>query len=391
MELQGDKNRLMTENSIYNQMLIVQKAQIRKLTEEIDSLRNSMHVNQGRAIAGIRTIKTGKMYLEKNLDFRENLDSRMIKFLSRHKKFIVTQKSSEGSLFPGFGVKLIDFATYRQEKFINTSNKALNDVSVDSNESLVITASKDVVCKMFNLANSNSVHSFIPGTIPIWSCAFDANCHQKLYLGGQNGITYTYDTRNTSEVLKEVIAADNRSPVKFIIPMKQNEQFQLGGFFVVHMRSIYFYESSDTLGILLNFNEPILYASYDDRTEMLLITKSPTGLNHEFKQTRHFLMSLVKEEGIPVLHEVFSFNGSFSALPSMTRPTQIKVPDGCVVTSYLQDTKMLQCWTPGAKLLHEIGVTDPNNDNCPIYLENSLFFGALSRSRCRLFKVNLGY
>ena len=315
----------------------------------------------------------------------------MIKFLSRHKKLFVTQKSSEASLFPWFGLKLIDFATFRQEKFINTSDKALNDVSVDSHESLVITASKDVVCKMFNLANSNSVHSFTPGPIPIWCCAFDANCHQKLYLGGQNGITYTYDTRNTSEVLKEVIAAGNRSPVQFIIPMKRNEQFQLGGFFVVHMRSIFFYESSDTPGMLLNFNGSILYACYDDQTEMLLITKSLIELNSKFKHTSHFLMTLVKEKGIPVLHEVCSFNGSFSALPSMTRPTQIKVPDGCIVTSYLQDTRMLQCWAPEARLLHEIRVTDPINDICPIYLENSFFFGALSRSRCRFFKVNLGY
>jgi hypothetical protein len=195
-------------------------------------------------------------------------------------------------------------------------------------------------------------------------------------------------------VKKEVSEPTNKSPVKLIIPMKRTECFPQGGFFVVHARGLFFYEylpSAEISSVLLNFTEPILMATYDDRTEMLLITKSPTGQGVELKQSRHYLMKLVKEDEIPTLQEIYSFNGNNSSLPSMSRPSQIKVPDGVVVVSYHQDSKMLQMRTPSADLLHEISQNDLITDICPIYLENSLFFGALSHSRCRLFKVNLGH
>ena len=393
-KLTEEKNRLFTDNSLNSIKIITQTREIRKLTEEIELLRNSVQSSNGRATAGIRTIKTGRMYLEKNLDFKENLDSRWMQFLSRNKKLIVTQKSAGTALFPGFGVKLIDFSTYRQEKFINTSNKTLNDFSVDSNETFVVTVSRETTCKMYNISSNASVSSFTPATVPIWSCSFDKDRPNNLYLGAQNGCTYIYDLRNPSDVLKEVSSLDNRTPVKYIIPMKKTENFSHGGFFVIHIRGLFFYEylpSGEISSTTLNFNDPIMVASYDDRTEMLLITKNPTGRGSDFHQSKHFLMKLIKEDGIPLLQEIYSFDGTRSNLPSMSRPSQIKVPDGFIVASYLQDTKMIQARSPSVGLLHEASISDAITDICPIYLDNTFFFGALSQSRCRLFKITLGY
>lgn len=376
-------------------MIIAQTREIRKLTEEIILLRSSAQASNGRATAGIRTIKTGRMYLEKNLDFKENLDSRWMQFLSRNKKLIVAQKSASTVLFPGFGVKLIDFSTYRQEKFINTSNKAINDFSVDANETFVVTVSRETTCKMYNISGSTSLSTFSPAAaVPLWSCSFDREHRHSLYLGAQNGCTYIYDLRNPDEVLKEVSPLDNRSPVKYVIPMKRTESFPCGGFFVIHLRGLFFYEylvSGEITSTPLNFNDPILVATYDDRTEMFLITKSPTGQGADFKQSKHILMKLIKENGIPMLHEIYSFDGTSSSLPIVSRPSQIKVPDGFIVASYLQDTKMLQARSPSVGLLHEASISDAITDICPIYLDNSFFFGALSHSRVRLFKINLGY
>lgn len=373
---------------------IMQKREIVTLQEEIERLKNSALMSTGRATAGIRSIKRGKFFLEKNIDFKGNLESRLMKYLSRDRKMAVTQKASESALFPGFGVKLIDIKSYRQEKFIITCSKAINDLSIDSNEACVITASKEAICKMYSFSSGTAVNSFTPAAVPIWSCSFDKDRNNYIYFGAQNGVTYIYDTRMPSAVLKEVVALDNRSPVKFIIPMKKTEQFLQGGFFVVHMSRIYFYEylaSDEIASTMLNIDEPIFTASYDERTERLLITKSPTGAGGTFKPTRICLMKLVKEDGIPVLQEIYGFNGSNKNLPLFTRPTQIKVPDGPIVASYLQDTKMLQIRSPGASLLHETGVTDTIVDICPFSLDNEQFFGALSNSRCRFFKISLDY
>lgn len=393
-QMQEEKQRLICENTFNSMKFVMMKTENQRLRDELELLKNSVQVSNGRATAGIRSIKTGRIYIEKTLDFKENLDSRMLVFLSRSKKLIVTQKSAENSLFAGFGIKLIDFTTYRQEKFINTSNKIVTDFTVDSNEGYVVTTSKETSCKMYHLATAASVNTFTPASVPIWSCAFDKERTYNLMLGAQNGSTYIYDTRNASSAVKELVPNDTKAPVKFTIPIKSNENFPQGGVFVIHVRGVYFYEYLPSMEIAstnLNFQESILVASYDDLTEMMLITKSPSGIGVDFKPSQHILMKLVREDGIPVLREIFSFNGSNAPLPSMTRPTQIKVPDGFIVVNYLQDTKMIQARSPSVGLIHEISISDPITDFCPIYLDNSFFFGALSSSRCRLSKVNLGY
>lgn len=396
MQLQQEKTNLVSEKSLLTMTTKSQKNEIINLQKEVQILmmKSSTMLTTGQVIAGVRSIKRGKIFLEKNVDFKENLESRLMKYLSKNRKLVVTQKAST-ALFQGFGIKLVDINNnYRQEKFIITSNKTVNDLSLDSNEACVITASKETSCKMYSISTNASVNCFTPANVPIWSCAFDSERQHYVYLGGQNGVTYIYDTRMPSAVFKEVVAVDHRSPVKHTIPMKKTENFLYGGFFVVHMSRIYFYEyleSGEVVSNDLNINEPIFVASYDDRTEMLLITKSPSGSGATFKPIRHCLCKLLKEKDTTILQEIYSYNGSNSSLPTFSRPSQIKVPDGVIVASYLQDTKMLQIRSPTVSLLHETNVTDTIVDICPFYLDNGQFFGALSNSRCRVFKINLDY
>ena len=371
----------------------VQKAEIRQLKEEIEFLRNSSRASTDRATAGIRTIKTCRIYMEKNLDFKENLNSRLIKFMSRNKKLIVSQKSPTSALFSGNGVKLIDFTSYRAEKFINACTNVVADFSIDSTESFFVAASKETCCKMYHIHTSTSNCTFTPpSNSPIWSCAFDHERSNNLYLGCQNGIVYAYDTRNTSEVLREISNIQAKTPVKFTIAIKPNSNFERGGFFAVHIRGVFFYEysqSGEISSTTLNINEPILTMTYDERTEMVLITKGP-GVNSS--NSKLVLMKLSKEDNIPVLNEVYCFNGTSSNFPDLSRPTQIKVPDGLIVANYLQDTKMLQARSPSTDLLHELHIgSDAINDLCPIYIDNTCWFAALSSSRCRMYKIVVGY
>lgn len=392
-ELQLRYNELKKDNSLNSVQIAVQKAEIRQLREEIEFLKNSCRTTTDRATAGIRTIKTCRVYMEKNLDFKENLNSRLMKYMSRNKKLIVSQKSPTSALFPGHGLKLIDFSTYRAERFINASNSVVTDFSIDSSESFLVAASKEASCKMYHIPTSASNCVFTPpGNSPIWSCAFDHERPNNLYLGAQNGVTYIYDTRRSTEVLREIVNPQARSPVKFTIAIKPNSHFERGGFFTVHVRGVFFYEyltTGEFASTTLNINEPVLTMSYDEKTEMVLITKGP---NANFVQSRHVLMKLSKEDGIPVLNEIYSFNGTSSNFPDLSRPTQIKVPDGLIVLNYHQDTKMLQARSPSTDLLHELHIaSDPITDLCPIYIDNTCWFAALSHSRCRMFKVIVGY
>lgn len=392
-ELQVRYNRLKSENALSTMQVAVQKAEIRQLKEEIENLRNSCKASTERATAGIKTIKTCRIYMEKNHDFKENLSSRLMRFMSRNKKLIVSQKSPTSALFSGHGVKLIDLATYRAEKFINAGTNVVADFSIDSAESFFVAASKEPSCKMFHIPTATVKCTFTPPeSSPIWSCAFDHERPNSVYFGAQNGSTYIYDTRKSTEVFRNINNPQARSPVKFIIAIKPNAHFERGGFFTVHVRGVFFYEylsTGEIASTTLNINEPVLTMSYDEQTEMVLITKGPSG---EFVQSRHVLMKLTKEDEIPVLHEIYSYNGTSSNFPDLSRPTQIKVADGLIVASYLQDTKMLQARSPSTGLLHELHIaSDPITDLCPIYIDNTCWFAALSHSRCRMFKIILGY
>jgi hypothetical protein len=258
--------------------VMAQKTEIRLLKEEIEFLKNSCRTSTDRATAGIRSIKTCRIYMEKNLDFKENLNSRLIKFMSRNKKLIVSQKSSTSALFAGNGLKLIDFATYRAEKFINACSNVVADFSIDASETYFVAASKETTCKMYQIATATSSCSFSPpSNSPIWSCAFDHNRTDSLYLGCQNGVVYIYDKRRSTEVMKEIKNDQARSPVKFTIAIKPNANFESGGFFTVHVRGVFFYEylpSGEIGRTCLNINEPILTMTYDERTAFQCSTRS---------------------------------------------------------------------------------------------------------------------
>jgi hypothetical protein len=335
-QFQESYNNLKREND-YNLMLIAShRAEIGRLKEENARLLSTLQNSTERTTAGIRQITGCKFYLEKNLDFKENLDSRLMKFLTRQNKILISQKSS--GMFPGYGMKFVDFQYFRPEKFVNTSSKIINEFCVDSNEQFLVTTQKEPHCKMFSLKSNETLSTFrSPSSIPFWSCCFDIERPHCLLLGGQNGNLSKFDTRNTSEAYEEHLNQQLMSPIKYIIAMKGNQIFPRGGYFVVYVRGLSFHEEGSSRSTTL-LTEAITHLTYDEKTEMILITKSPMGSGINFRPTRIFLMKLMRDtddpNSIPFLQPVHDFAGSTSSMPSFSRPTQIKVADGVILASY---------------------------------------------------------
>lgn len=389
--LSHEKTKLITEMSLTSMQLAIQKKQNRDLQVQLESLKMMAHSSSTVSNSMTIRTKTYRMHLDKNIDMKESSESRLITYISRSKKLIVTQKAVGNTLFSnGFGLRTIDFTTYRSEKFLNTGSKLIVDMSIDSSETYVITAARESTCKMFNLSSCQTVGSFTPAAdANIWCCAFDPDRTTQLLLGAQNGYCYFYDTRKSSEVLKEIPASEsNRTPIKYIIPMKKSEDFPLGGCFIVHLKSVYFYEYLPTMehfGTKLNIDEPIKVMTYDERTEMVLFITSPS---EQSRQSRVIQAKLVKVDGVSVLQEIYSFDGSISVLAAISRPSQIKMTDNNLIATYLQDTKMLQLWTANSGRTQEIAISDGVTDTCTIYADNGIFLSALSSQKCRLFKIN---
>lgn len=393
IEIQKLNRKSAEEQAVNTQNLSIislQRRQIKYLENEVERYKALAATSSKISTAAcIQTIKGGRMYLEKNVDFKEGSESRLISFLARNKKLLITQKSSGTSLFSGYGVRFMDAVTHKCEKFLNMSSKPICDFSSDPTESYVVCTSKDTTCKIYSTSTCQSVATFSPSASPIWSCAFNKCRDNQVIFGTQNGIKYVYDLRKANEVL-HVVENNDKSPAKFVVPMGKNESFLRGGFFVVQVRGLYFYEyssDSELSQTKLNFDDSVLAASYDDKTEMLLITTA--GMEQSF----HIATRILKVDGIPVLHEVYRIPSSQGRIPKFSRPAQIKVPDGFIVACYKDESKELEIHTPSVpQRLHAFSMQNEISDVCPIYMENSsIAFAALASTKCRIYKVNLEY
>ncbi|XP_070495632.1 E3 ubiquitin-protein ligase rfwd3.L-like [Chironomus tepperi] len=390
-KVEQEKRDIQAMSSQNAMTIALQKRQIKELTREIERLK-SMQLKRSNSNELTRHIlRSGRMYLEKSIEFKDNADCRIIKFMPKSKKLIISQKAVATSLFTGYGVRFVDVNSHRCEKFINTSSKQVIDMCFDPSETYLATASREPVCKVYNILSSQSIAVLAPtSSSPIWSCSFNKNRENQIFLGAQDGSLHMYDFKKSAEVLQIQSSLDNKTPVKLILSMYKNDAFTLGGFFVIHLRGLYFYEYKDSSFEVtkLNYEDSIVTASYDDRTELLLLS-TPTE-----DKMMYILMKLIKVDEVPVLQESYRFYTNQTGVPFITRPAQIKVNDSFIVASYSNESRDIQLYTPEVGKLHSIVMQNPVLDTCSIYNTDnsaSTSFAALSSTKCRIFKINLEY
>lgn len=376
----------------YLATITIQRNQNRDLKRENEKLMSSRAAqNLTSPTACVQAIKGGKMYLEKNIDFKESSESKFVSYMSKCKKILISQKSTT-TLFSGYGIRFVDAVQLRAEKFINTGTKAICDFSFDSTETFILSVSREKTCKMVGVDSRQSSIVFAPpAEMPLWSCAFN-KCHaNEVILGTQNGLAYIYDIRSPTLPLVTFDNPNDKSLIKFILAINSNNIFLHGGFIVVHVLGVYFYEFGESVNQIeetkLNIDYSIYTASYDDKTEMLLITTAEPSF--------HIVCRLTKVVGLPVLSEIYRFANTNidGSIPVFTRPAQIKVPDGFIVASYTNKTKDLQIDTPSVGKMHSIVSQHVISDICPLYNNDNgiVAFAAVAPTKCRMYKVNLEY
>lgn len=385
-KLQNEKRDLIAKSSENSMTIALQRRQIKELTKEIERMKSFALARTNSNDLKNQKIKSGRMYLEKTIEFKDNAECKIVKFMTKSKKLIISQKAVATSLFTGYGVRFVDVMSHRSEKFISTSTKQIIDLCYDPSETYLATTSREPICKVYNITTSQSVATLSPSQSPIWCCSFNKNRENQLLLGAQNGLLYMYDIKKPTEILQTVTSLENKTPVKIILSMSKNDVFLLGGFFVFHLRGLYFYEIKQDVGFSitkLNYDDSIVTASYDDKTELLLLS-SPA----EDKIT-HISLKLIKVDNVPVLQENYRFQTNQSGI-FVSRPAMIKVNETNFVATYSSDSRDIQLYTPDVGKLHNMIMSNPVLDICPIYTDAaSSSFAALCATKCRIFKVNL--
>lgn len=328
-----------------------------------------------------------KLFMEKNIDICHEAGCRVILYGQKENLLIVSQKATR-SLFPGFGIRLIDPTTFTTSSFFNTAVKCIRDMSLDATEDLLITASQDRGTKLFDIHNKSVVTTFNPCDKILWSSAFDFEREKSIYLGTSTGSIFTYDIRNPNTYVDEFITEGDGSPVINICPVgSERSNLPFGGILVCKLQSIWFFENiatQEVTPIKLNVDGPFTSMSYDRINKYVLISTRP---NSKHPTTRHLIGKLKKINDVVTLIIENCFNGSKTA-KMMVRSSQMRIDDDVVVAAYLEDKHCLTTWSLNNKdKLQSLPIADTIYDSCAIYSSSSLYLGAVTDMKCKIYKV----
>lgn len=301
---------------------------------------------------------------------------------------IVSQKSSN-RLFPGYGVRFIDTRTLQLAVFFRMSAKLIRDLSLNVEEELLAAASSDENAYIYSVRNRTSVATIRPlgDAGKIWTTSFDKVRPCNLHIGSQQGIIYTYDTRNYSSHFMELKIPGDDGPVIFIESIPISNDFRYGGFIVCKLKSLWFYEYNGSERIeqtKLAVDGPFVSVSYDEQSNILLITTRTKG-----KCSQQLIVAYLMKTGqTTVLRTICTIPGS-STNPKMQRNTQITIGNVSIVANYLQDKKLLGLWNARTGTsMQKLQVEDGILDMCPMNLDEGSFLATINEKKCRIFQLN---
>ncbi|XP_055914420.1 E3 ubiquitin-protein ligase RFWD3 [Eupeodes corollae] len=368
--------------------------EVQKLAGDNERLKNSLRQGGAAVSSNVGSQETAtwlrsyKLFMEKNIEISKDPGCRVMIYSQNFQTMLVSQKSSQ-NLFPGYGLRFIDTPHFRPTTFLHTSAKTVRDISFSSDQRLLVVASMESKVKIFDTTSRTPVSVFSPTDKPLWACSFDIGQRENtMYLGAQHGSTYSYDIRFPETIVEEFKTEGDLSPVINIAPVSATNHFPHGGFLVCKLQSLWFYEYTDAgqevRSTKIGVEGPFISMSYEPSSENLLVFARAST---RYPQSRYIIGKLEKIDDLAVFNVKVSFFGS-KATPVMTRCTQIAVENNTLVAGYIQDAKLLSLFDmKREQRLQSMPVQEVVYDTCPVYVSNNTFLGALTETKCRIYKV----
>lgn len=329
-----------------------------------------------------------KLYMDRNIEISRESGCRVMKYAEQQASLLVSQRSAQG-LFPGYGLRFVDAATFKPTNFLYASIKLLRDIGLSVDQQLLVAASMEPKVKLFDLRTLQVATVFKPAEKPLWSCAIGKrDTENYLYLGSQQGSTYVYDIRFPETIVDEHFTEGDMSPVIQVAAVPANELFPYGGFLVCKLTSVWFYEHTGgnvTSATRLPLEGRFISMDFD-AVHHNLVVQTRSCLRHP--QARYILGKLNKINNIPLFEIKVTFLASTNS-PVMARCCQISVDSNTLVAAYIQDPKLLTLYDANRlKGVQSLPAQDIIYDTCPIYTKDFTYLAALTETKCRLYKLN---
>lgn len=301
-------------------------------------------------------------------------------------------------MFPGFGIKKINFLDYKLSQYVPIHSKLIRDMSLCSqySDEILLTCSLDKTIKLTNISSNRPIHSY-ECPHPIWSCAFNQDNSFYFYAGLANGHVLLFDRRKIDRHV-QILNSDmnNFSPVCNLNYVPRNDNFQKPGLLVAQLDKVSFYESDESSedftchSLLMESN--IMSCSIEPTTGHVLVSTRPT---QKYPTVRHIVYELLKKknntetsESCYSLNYIQNYNGS-SIQKMLARSRLFCLESQLYATVPCESSKSAIIWdVTNGETCCKLNNQNDILDIYPFCYKDNFYLSTLTEKQLRIFRKN---
>ncbi|XP_077500102.1 E3 ubiquitin-protein ligase rfwd3.S-like [Amblyomma americanum] len=335
----------------------------------------------------------GIFTLDRAIDLGSGSSCRNLAVSGVLNQLVVSQ--SRTGLFNGYGLRKVSLFDLKSSEYVLVHKGEIKDIAFHHRDALVLSASHDKSVKLTAMI-SNSVVQTYHQPVEAWSCAWDKDDSNCFYVGLRNGSVFKYDMRVTSEAVCKLPTTNRYEPVVAMqhIPKGPScaedrcpsgllvSQFQMCSFFEKQLDNEFRVHP-------LHLEGNCISISYEHNTRHLLMSCRPTARTPYMTHSICNLLFPMTDEGSRcAFNVVHVFNGG---------PTQVQLSRSCIcldpedaanfwAVAGDESYKQVLVWDASSgKRIHQLPVTNPVLDVCPVTTPVGWGLAALAKSTLSLY------
>lgn len=340
----------------------------------------------------------GKFTLDRGIDLGSNTSCRSLA-VSGLLNLLVASQSKSG-LFNGYGLRKVSLFDMKSSEFILIHKGEIKDIAFHQRDALVLSASNDKTVKLTTTLSNNVVQTY-QQPVEAWSCAWDKDDSNCFYAGLRNGSVLKYDMRVTSESVCKLPSTNRYEPVVAMqhIPKGPScaEDRCPSGLLVSQFQMCSFFEKQTDTDFKvhpLHMEGNCISISYEHNTRHLLMSCRPSARTPYMTHSICNILFPMAEEGSHcAFNIVHVFNGG---------PTQVQLSRSCIcldpddtanfwAVAGDESYKQVLVWDASSgKRIHQLPVTNPVLDVCPITTPLGWGLAALAKNTISLYSWKQG-
>lgn len=340
----------------------------------------------------------GKFTLDRGIDLASNTSCRSLA-VSGLLNLLVASQSKSG-LFSGYGLRKVSLFDLKSSDFILIHKGEIKDIAFHQRDALVLSASNDKTVKLTTTLSNNVVQTYHQ-PVEAWSCAWDKDDSNCFYAGLRNGSVLKYDMRVTSESVCKLPSTNRYEPVVAMqhIPKGPScaEDRCPSGLLVSQFQMCSFFEKQTDTDFKvhpLHMEGNCISISYEHNTRHLLMSCRPSARTPYMTHSICNILFPMAEEGSHcAFNIVHVFNGG---------PTQVQLSRSCIcldpddaanfwAVAGDESYKQVLVWDASSgKRIHQLPVTNPVLDVCPITTPLGWGLAALAKNTISLYSWKQG-